>query len=297
VQDKCRCADCREACRVYEQARRRKALYGRWQPYVPADEARAHVRSLQAAGMGWKRIARAAGLSPSVLWKLLYGDRTRNLAPSKRIRPATAAALLAVEPDLAPGAYIDAGPTWRRIEGLVALGYSKRWLAHQLGAQRATACRSGPARCRYGPRRLSRRSLTASVTPLPRRRRRRRGPGTTPRARLADAGAAVGAGVRRRRRAASDGFAGDRGERPLADRGRAERRASRQPARCEPGLPPRRSERQEGRGMRFISKKEEQHELSSRWLHEIAEWEPPRFRRRKPPPPTRRPARSHRPRG
>jgi hypothetical protein len=36
--------------------------------------------------------------------------------------------------------------------------------------------------------------------------------------------------------------------------------------------------------MRFISKKEEQHELSSRWLHEIAEWEPPRFRRRKPPP-------------
>jgi hypothetical protein len=37
--------------------------------------------------------------------------------------------------------------------------------------------------------------------------------------------------------------------------------------------------------MRFISKKEEQHELSSRWLHEIAEWEPPRFRRRKPPPP------------
>jgi AraC-like DNA-binding protein len=134
VQDKCRCADCREACRVYEQARRRKALYGRWQPYVPADEARAHVRSLQAAGMGWKRVARAAGLSPSVLWKLLYGDPTRNMTPSKRIRPQTAAAILAVEPDLAPGAYIDAGPTWRRIEGLVALGYSKRWLAHQLGA-------------------------------------------------------------------------------------------------------------------------------------------------------------------
>jgi hypothetical protein len=135
VQDRCRCADCRESCRVYEQARRRKALYGRWEPYVPADEARAHVRSLQAAGMGWKRIAHAAGLSTSVVWKLLYGDRTRNLAPSKRIRPATAAALLAVEPDLAPGARILAFDTWRRIEGLVALGYSKRWIAQQLGAQ------------------------------------------------------------------------------------------------------------------------------------------------------------------
>lgn len=135
VQDKCRCADCRESCRVYEQNRRRQALYGRWQPYVPADEARAHVRQLQAAGMGWKRVARAADLSCSVVWKLLYGDPTRKMAPSKRIRPETAAALLAVQPDLAPGALIDAGPTWRRIEGLVALGYPKLWITKQLGLQ------------------------------------------------------------------------------------------------------------------------------------------------------------------
>lgn len=135
VMDKCRCDACRESCRVYEEKRRRQALYGRWQPYVPADEARAHVRQLQAAGMGWKRVAKAAGIHTSVMWKLLYGDPTRNMAPSKRVRPQTAAAILAVEPDLAPGALIDAGPTWRRIEGLVALGYPKLWIAKQLGLQ------------------------------------------------------------------------------------------------------------------------------------------------------------------
>lgn len=36
--------------------------------------------------------------------------------------------------------------------------------------------------------------------------------------------------------------------------------------------------------MKLIPTKQEQHGLASRWLHEIAEWEPPRFRRRKPPP-------------
>jgi hypothetical protein len=133
VLDKCRCADCREACRVYENHRRRQDLYGRWQPYVDAAPARAHVRQLQAAGMGWKRVARAAGLNTSVVWKLLYGDPTRNLAPSKRIRQQTVTALLAVQPDLAPGALIDATDTWHRIEGLVALGYPKLWIARQLG--------------------------------------------------------------------------------------------------------------------------------------------------------------------
>jgi hypothetical protein len=133
VQDRCRCADCREACRVYENHRRRQALYGRWQPYVDAEPVRAHVRQLQAGGMGWKRIAGAAGLAPSTVWKLLYGDPTRSLAPSKRVRQETAAALLALQPDLAGGALIDATDTWHRIEGLVALGYPKLWIARQLG--------------------------------------------------------------------------------------------------------------------------------------------------------------------
>jgi hypothetical protein len=32
-----------------------------------------------------------------------------------------------------------------------------------------------------------------------------------------------------------------------------------------------------------ISKKEEQHTLGSQWLHEVANWCPPRLRRKKPP--------------
>lgn len=131
VVDKCRCDDCTEASRVAEAHRRRQRAYG-IQSYVDAEPARQHVRNLGALGMGWKRVARAAGLSPSTVWKLVYGDRTRFDGPSKRVRPATANAILAVELDLADGAIIDCTGTTRRIQALVALGYSQSFLAGRL---------------------------------------------------------------------------------------------------------------------------------------------------------------------
>ena len=87
--------------------------------------------------MGWTRIAAAAGLESSVVWKLIYGDRGRNLAPSKRIRPATADAILAVGLDLAPGARIDSTGTARRIQALCALGYSLSQVGDQVGILRS----------------------------------------------------------------------------------------------------------------------------------------------------------------
>ena len=44
----------------------------------------------------------ALGLQQSVVWKLIYGDASRNQAPSQRIRPATEAKILAVDLDLVP---------------------------------------------------------------------------------------------------------------------------------------------------------------------------------------------------
>lgn len=118
---------------AYERYRTRQKAYGRWEPYVDAEPARAHVRALQAAGMGWRRIAAVAGLSTNVVSKLLYGCSPRGMAPSKRIRPDTAAKLLAVTVDLADHQTVDATGTRRRIHALVACGWSFAKLANKLG--------------------------------------------------------------------------------------------------------------------------------------------------------------------
>lgn len=132
VVDKCRCAPCRQANSLAAAERRRLNAYGR-PAYIDATPARTHVRRLGAQGMGWKRVARAAGLSPSTVWKLMYGDPARGRQPNKRVKPATAAKILAVELDLADGAKIDATGTRRRLQGLVAIGYSQSYLARRLG--------------------------------------------------------------------------------------------------------------------------------------------------------------------
>jgi transcriptional regulator with XRE-family HTH domain len=132
VIDKCRCRPCRDAASAYQRDLERRHLYGKV-TYVNADPARAHVASLQAQGMGWKRIAHAADIDTSVMWKLIYGDSTRNMAPSKRIRPATETAILSVTLDLAGGAKIDSIGTTRRIQALVAIGWSQSKIAARLG--------------------------------------------------------------------------------------------------------------------------------------------------------------------
>ena len=96
VVDHCRCAVCQAANSAYENRRNRLKAYGQWTPYVNAAPARAHVQQLSAAGLGWRRVAEISGVPPGVISKLLYGSKTRG--PSKRIRPETEVALLAVGP-------------------------------------------------------------------------------------------------------------------------------------------------------------------------------------------------------
>lgn len=131
VVDKCRCRPCRDAAATYERRRAKDRAYGR-PAYVDATPVRTHVQQLQAQGMGWKRIAAAANLQTSVVWKLLYGDPTRGLAPTKRVMPKTRDALLAVTLDLAPGLTIDGTGTRRRLQALVADGWSMSELARRL---------------------------------------------------------------------------------------------------------------------------------------------------------------------
>jgi DNA-binding CsgD family transcriptional regulator len=135
VVEKCKCEVCRTDARAYERNRRRQRAYGR-AAYVDAEPARQHVRALQAAGIGWKRVAKLAGLDHSVLFKLLYGDQKRFGRPSKRIRPATEAKILSVRADLdnfGSKALVDATGARRRLQALVAIGWSQSKLGARLG--------------------------------------------------------------------------------------------------------------------------------------------------------------------
>lgn len=130
----CRCIPCRAALAAAARYRSREKAYGRWQPYTDAGPVREHVRSLQASGLGWRTIAALAGVPRGTVSSLLYGNA--GTAPSAGIRPANAAALLAVRPalDTLPATVrTGAAGTARRVRALVACGWSLARLARRLG--------------------------------------------------------------------------------------------------------------------------------------------------------------------
>lgn len=133
----CRCPGCGAAKRARDNERARQIAYGRWHPFVDAQRARDHIQQvLSPAGIGWKRTAQLAGLSPGIITRLLYGGGRHQ--PSQRIRPATEAAILAVRPGqpLADGARVDAAGTHRRVQALVAREWSQARIAAELGMAR-----------------------------------------------------------------------------------------------------------------------------------------------------------------
>lgn len=140
VVDVCRCEPCKAASRRYENRRNRLMAYGQWEPYVDAEPARQHVEMLRQFGLSWMQVARISGVPRGSVSKLIYGDGPRGMAPSKRIRPKTAAAILALEPNadiLADGAMVDGTGTRRRLQALIYLGWSQNRLADHLNVERS----------------------------------------------------------------------------------------------------------------------------------------------------------------
>lgn len=132
----CRCAECTEAQRVYHADRRRKVAYKRWNPWVDAEPARQHVKALQAAGLGRARIGELAGMDQCAIWRLEHGNPKRGKLPPFQIREDTADRILAVTASLetlAAYATVDATGSRRRLQALVAVGWSQRRLAARLG--------------------------------------------------------------------------------------------------------------------------------------------------------------------
>lgn len=140
VAERCGCEACRAAKAAYN--RRRNQAITRpdevWLPYVSAEPARRHLAALSAAGVGLKTVARLSGVSHGALSKIVYGEPGRGRPPSRRVRPRTLEAILAVKvSDAAAKHRVSAGPTWQLIDELVAAGYTRAELARGLGSRAA----------------------------------------------------------------------------------------------------------------------------------------------------------------
>lgn len=135
IRDRCGCQPCTKAGTDYARTMYRRRAYGQSR-LVDAEPVRAHIRWLQAQGMGLATIRAAAGMGGGVMCDLLYGRPSPDGArrpPVRRIKPETAAAVLAVTCQLAPSALTDGTGTRRRLQALVCMGWSQYELAGRLG--------------------------------------------------------------------------------------------------------------------------------------------------------------------
>jgi hypothetical protein len=146
----CRCGPCHDANIAYERNRVRMKLYGLFDGYVDAAPAREHLRRLAEAGVGYKQVAKAAGVPSSNLCRIMgkrgnRGARTGSggrwkmatYRPMRRVRQSTLEKILAVtiSDAMAPGALVslkDADLARRRVAELVAAGMLKWRIAVHL---------------------------------------------------------------------------------------------------------------------------------------------------------------------
>jgi hypothetical protein len=140
----CRCEPCCQANRDYAQrnAQRRGWGLSPWVDDATASRVRVHLTALREAGLGLRAIEKRAGVSRSAL---------REATEGRRMRPETAERLLALPLDvpLADGSLVDATETWEQVNALLRAGYTKVWIAEQIGQQRALQLRKTQVTVRH----------------------------------------------------------------------------------------------------------------------------------------------------
>ncbi|MFC8583493.1 hypothetical protein ACFUGD_02785 [Streptomyces sp. NPDC057217] len=113
---RCSCQPCRTAERRYSKRRVYLAAVGT-PILIDAAPARAHLHALKKAGMAYTDIARQNGIPRRTITSIAGGTY-------KRIRSATAAAILAIQPGAASDrASVPAFGVARRIQALMAAGH------------------------------------------------------------------------------------------------------------------------------------------------------------------------------
>lgn len=122
----CKCEPCgKERRRVHKRGGVNRQL-GR-PGLIDATPARRHLATLHTT-MSWEQIGEIGGCDASNLHLIADGQRTQ-------IRRDTLRRILAVQPEKpAPGKYLDATGTRRRIQALRAIGWSSKAIAQRAGS-------------------------------------------------------------------------------------------------------------------------------------------------------------------
>lgn len=134
----CRC----DRCSAADKARRLKRLQNGEPSYRRPLKARRHLHQLLSAGMSRRQIQVKSGVDFATIRDLLDGK-------SKRILDRTERAILATRPSIDAWCYVDATATIARIQRMRKQGYSKEWIAEQLGLHDGGSLpKPGNTRCR-----------------------------------------------------------------------------------------------------------------------------------------------------
>lgn len=139
IQHQCRCEPCCRHNRERETHRKKQIAYGRYDSgLVAADPVRDHVMRLSEYGIGYKRVAELAGVHTTIVRTLIWGreDPARKGEMQKRMKRENAERILSVQPsikNLGARQSVPARSTHRRIQALVARGWSISKVARELG--------------------------------------------------------------------------------------------------------------------------------------------------------------------
>jgi hypothetical protein len=135
VKDRCRCVTCTAANAAAWALTHRARTFGQWEPFVEAAPVREYIGQLREAGIGVDQIAKLAGTSTSHI-RELAGPTQLHKPPVQKVRPDTAQRILGIQPtaaNRAPRSHLDARGTRRRVQALLALGWTHQLLAAELG--------------------------------------------------------------------------------------------------------------------------------------------------------------------
>lgn len=140
IQHQCRCDPCMDHNTAREARRKKDIAYGRYDSgLVDAAPVREHLLMLGEFGLGYKRVAALAGLGITPVRTLIWGRQDpgpRKGEMQKRVSKRTAERILAVRPSvdhLAGGASVPARGAHRRVQALVARGWSLSKIARNIG--------------------------------------------------------------------------------------------------------------------------------------------------------------------
>ena len=125
----CHCIPCRAANSRYSTERAAAQRAGDYRGLIPATPVLAHIKKLSKGGIGYKAVAEAAGIGKTTIQNIINGKQ-------QQLRKHHADRILAVDRSaIADGALVPAAQTWKLLNELLDSGYTKAFLAKQLGSR------------------------------------------------------------------------------------------------------------------------------------------------------------------